>query len=45
MNDDDVVEQKNPGAYRETGAASQVLGPRDRLRAQLDRVEIDVAEP
>src|SRR4051795_1302658 len=45
MNDDDVVEQQDPGAHREPGAPSQVLGPRDRLRAQLDRVEVDVAEP
>src|SRR5207302_5980464 len=45
MNDDDVIEQKHPGAHRETGTTGQVLGPRDRFRAQLDRVEVDVAEP
>jgi hypothetical protein len=45
VDDHDVVDQEYAGAHGQPGAAGEVLGPGDGPRPELERVEVDVAEP
>ena len=45
VDDHDVVDEQHAGAHGQAGTSGEVLGPGDRLRPQLEGVEVDVAEP
>ena len=45
MDDHDVVDEQHAGANGAPGAAGEIFGPGDGLGPQLERVEVDTAEP
>jgi len=45
VHDDDVVEQKDAGPHGRSGPSGELFGPLQSSAAELEAVEVDVAEP